>query len=296
MIRLGLVDFDSSHAVEFTRRINHCALPVDQYVEGAQVVLGFPGSSPAQDRIEQFTPQVVACGVELVDHPERMIGRIDAVLVLSLQGDRHTEAARPFLEAGVPTYIDKPITCNLVELDNLIGLARRNRTLVWSSSAARFADDLTNLAERMNSHGPGTGLQVFGPAHFSNLNRGLFHYGIHITETAFKLLGQGCDRLSLMESEQCDLVAARWNDGRIATLRGQRAGHTGYGVTCFTRDGILHENLSLRSAYRNLCQEIVNSFETNTPPVGLDETREIIRFLDAAEQSRAQAGRLVFLN
>ena len=34
MIRLGIVDFDTSHAVEFTRRLNHIDIGKDQWVDG----------------------------------------------------------------------------------------------------------------------------------------------------------------------------------------------------------------------------------------------------------------------
>ncbi len=45
MIRLGIVDFDTSHVVEFTKRINHKGIDKDQWVDGAEVTLGCPGES-----------------------------------------------------------------------------------------------------------------------------------------------------------------------------------------------------------------------------------------------------------
>ena len=37
MIKLGILDFDTSHAVEFTKRLNHIeGTPKEQFVEGAQ--------------------------------------------------------------------------------------------------------------------------------------------------------------------------------------------------------------------------------------------------------------------
>ena len=38
MLRLGIVDFDSSHSVEFARRFNHQGVASEQFVDGAQVV------------------------------------------------------------------------------------------------------------------------------------------------------------------------------------------------------------------------------------------------------------------
>ena len=45
MIRLGILDFDTSHCVEFTKRLNHVGIAKDQCVEGAKVVVGCPGKS-----------------------------------------------------------------------------------------------------------------------------------------------------------------------------------------------------------------------------------------------------------
>jgi hypothetical protein len=297
MITLGIVDFDSSHSVEFTRRINRCEIASEQFVEGAKISLGYPGSSETtRGRAAAFTPQIVRCGVELVDDPRAMIGRIDGVMILSLAGDRHLEAVRPFLEAGVPAYVDKPIACRTGDLDEMIALAERSGTALWSSSAARFCDDVVDVKSDLSRLGAMSSLQVYGPAHRSDVNPGMFHYAIHIAETMYALMGTGCERLSALSSDGCDLVGARWSDGRIASIRGHRTGNTGYGCTCFTEHGILQRNISLRTAYRNLCRKIVEAFTFSIPPVPLVETREIVRFLEAAEYSRANDALPVSLN
>ncbi|MFO1095203.1 MAG: hypothetical protein U0992_18150 [Planctomycetaceae bacterium] len=86
MLRLGIVDFDSSHCIEFTRRFNHVGLTSDQYVDGARVVAGWPGTSVMPERIPGFRNEMVAAGVPLVDAPDQLVGQIDAVLILSLCG------------------------------------------------------------------------------------------------------------------------------------------------------------------------------------------------------------------
>jgi hypothetical protein len=37
MIRLGVVDFDTSHVVEFTKRLLHKDVAEDQFVDGASI-------------------------------------------------------------------------------------------------------------------------------------------------------------------------------------------------------------------------------------------------------------------
>ncbi|MCA9070176.1 MAG: hypothetical protein KDA84_14685, partial [Planctomycetaceae bacterium] len=83
MIRLGIVDFDSSHCVEFTRRFNHVSVSRDQYVEGARVVMGVTHPSKmSPERVPGHSQKLAECGVELVDSPDHLLGQVDGVLVL----------------------------------------------------------------------------------------------------------------------------------------------------------------------------------------------------------------------
>jgi hypothetical protein len=80
MLKLGMVDFDTSHVVQFSKRLNKRGIGEDQWVDGAEVVLGCPGTSTIfADRIPGFAKTVSEeCGVRLVDKPEEMIGKIVA--------------------------------------------------------------------------------------------------------------------------------------------------------------------------------------------------------------------------
>ena len=72
MIRLGMLDFDTSHTVEFTRHLNHVGIEEDQWVDGARVVVGCPGASRiAPERIPGFRSEMERHGVPLVADPWR---------------------------------------------------------------------------------------------------------------------------------------------------------------------------------------------------------------------------------
>jgi len=121
MIRVGLVDFDTSHVVAFTQRLNHLEVDSAEWVEGARIVAGCPGDSEMMpERIPGYAEQLRGYGVELVDQPADLLGKIDAVMVESQQGARHRERARPFLEAGLPTFVDKPFAATVKEAEEMI--------------------------------------------------------------------------------------------------------------------------------------------------------------------------------
>src|SRR2546423_2327590 len=154
-VRIGLVDFDTSHVVAFTQRLNHIEVPQDQWAEGGTVVAGCPGESLIMpDRIPGYKAQLEKYGIPMVDRPEQLIGKIDAVMIESNQGSRHLERARPFLEAGVPTFIDKPFAGNVREADKLIALARKHNTPVMSCSALRYAPEVQQALAMREKYGP----------------------------------------------------------------------------------------------------------------------------------------------
>lgn len=297
MLRLGIVDFDSSHSIEFTRRINHVAADPDQYVDGARIVLGYPGTSTmSSERIPTFTQQLRTCGIDLVESPEEMIGQIDAVLVLSLCGTAHLNRVRPFLEARIPAFVDKPFACSVADAQEMLRLSQEHDTLLFSSSGLRYTDDVLRFAQSAPRYGAVHGVISYGPAKYSEGNPGLFHYGIHATELLFTLMGPGCVRVATVGNESVDVCTAWWNDGRVATLRGIRQGATAYGFTAFCEHGVITQDVSTRYAYRNLCRAIIEAFQSGRAPVAIEHTLEIVKFISAANESRQHAGQPVELD
>lgn len=294
MLRLGIVDFDSSHCVEFTRRFNHVGVSRDQYVEGARVVMGVTNPSEmSPERVPGHSKRLVDCGVELVDSPDQLLGEVDGVLVLSVCGQAHLEGARPFLEAGLPTFVDKPFACNWDDAQTMADLAKDNGALLWSSSALRFAEEVQTLSNRDSRFGEVQGVMTFGPALRAAGNPGLLHYGIHAAELLFTLMGDAWEQVSCLHHAVTDLVTAKFADGRIGSLRGTRAGSSAYGFTAFCEQGVVHQLVSTRFAYRNLCQAIVDSFQSGEPPVPLESTLKLIQFLLATIKSEQTDGQWI---
>ncbi|HEV3167848.1 MAG TPA: Gfo/Idh/MocA family oxidoreductase [Isosphaeraceae bacterium] len=289
MIRLGLIDFDTSHSVEFTKRLNHLEIAEDQWVEGARVVAGVPGRSQiAPDVIPKYTAQMKAWGIELLDDPADLVGKVDAVLVESVDGSVHRERALPFLEKGIPTYVDKPFACSLTDARALVETAERKHVPIMSSSSLRYAPEV--VAAREAPSGPITGAITYGPAHKHSRNPGLFHYGIHPVEMLYTLMGPGCKSVTCASGPNADVVTGLWTDGRVATVRGLPAGPDVYGFTVFTARGVKTEGVSSKYIYRELLRQIVRMFETRQQPIDPRETLEIVAFIEAALRSSESEG------
>ena len=303
MIRMGILDFDTSHVTEFTKRINHIDIAEDQWVDGARIVLGCAGQSTiAPHRIDEYRTQMIDYGIPLVAQPDEMIGKIDAVLVESLAGDPHLEQVRPFLEARIPAFVDKPFSCNLNDAIEMARLSKLYKTPIMSASSLRFAPEVVIAADNLPSKESIHGAFVFGPAPLDPGNPGLFHYGIHSVEMLYTFMGTGCKWVSSRKTEHqpedrtTEVVTGLWEDGRIATLRALRDGPYQFGFTLFGQNVIHSETISTRNLYRELLKQIVKMFETNQVPVAIEETLEILAFMEAALISARRDGSPITLN
>lgn len=293
MIKLGLLDFDTSHCVEFTRRLNHVGKDEEQFVEGAKVVVGCPGESKlSPERIEGYTKQMKEYGVTLVDKPADMIGKVDGMLIEAVDGTVHLDRATPFLEAGIPCFVDKPYTCSVADAKKIAELADKKKVPVFSSSSLRYAPEVVEFAADAK-RGKLVGCDVYAPASLSPIperNAGLFHYGIHGVEVLYTLMGPGCKRVNCVSEKGVDVVTGRWADGRVATLRGIRSGAGGYGFVGFSEKGIQPVTVGTKFIYRELLKRVVEMFKTGKSPLAIGETIEIVAFIEAANKSGANHG------
>jgi len=291
MIRLGILDFDTSHVVAFTQRINHIEIGKEQWVDGAKVVVGCPGESVlSPERIPGFTEQMKEYGVPLVDKPEDIIDKVDAVLIESVDGSVHYERAKPFIEAGLPTFVDKPFTCSLEQAKELFELADKKSVPLFSSSSLRYALAVQELKEQEEKLGKVIGAEAYSPASLHPRNPGLFHYGIHGVETLYALMGAGCEAIWCAKTEGTHVVTGAWKDGRIGSVRGIRQGSGGYGFTAFCEKGIKQSSINAGYIYRELLKKIIEMFETGKTPVEPSETIEIVAFIEAAIKSENNNG------
>jgi predicted dehydrogenase len=78
----------------------------------------------------------------VVDQMEDMIGFVDGVLLARDDAENHYKMALPFITAGLPVFIDKPLALNLKEANKIFDAAVSNNQ-IFTSSAIRFSETFT---------------------------------------------------------------------------------------------------------------------------------------------------------
>jgi virulence factor len=181
MIKLGIVDCDTSHVLQFTMRHNH--IPVDkggiaeeQWVDGCKVVMAYRGTSKVTDdkTIDERVKQLKKWGVKIVANREDMIGKVDGVLIESNQGSQHLKHAKVFMKAGLPCYIDKPFTNSAKDALMIRDLAAKYNVPFFSSSSLRYAPEVVAAKAELGNI---FGVDAWSPASLHKASPGLAHYG-----------------------------------------------------------------------------------------------------------------------
>jgi len=295
MIKLGIVDCDTSHVLQFTMRCNHVEIDEEQWVDSARVVCAYPGTSVVTDQatVDERVEKLAGWGVEIIKNREEMIGKVDGVLIESNQGSQHLKHAELFMNAGIPCYIDKPFANSADDALAIAKLAQENNVPFFSSSSLRYAPEVVAAKAEL---GTIFGADAWSPASLHEASPGLAHYGIHGVEILFALMGAGCQAVSCAFSEEIGEVnTARWSDGRVGVMRGTRKGAHDYGFVAWGESEVRRSGVDAAYIYRELVKEFVELFATGKSPIDPNETIEIVCFMDAALESSKQSGEWVEL-
>src|SRR5216110_4133805 len=113
-LRAGMIGLDTSHVPAFAKIFNNPKATGD--LAGIRIVAGYPGGTdiPAsRDRVKGFTEQLRGMGIEIVDTIPKLLEKVDAVLLESVDGRIHLDQARPVILAKKRLFIDKPLAGSL---------------------------------------------------------------------------------------------------------------------------------------------------------------------------------------
>ena len=295
-LRVGIIGTDTSHVPAFAKLLNGDAAAAD-HIAGARVVAAYRGGSKDIEesayRVDHFAEEIrTKYGVEIVPDIATLLGKVDVVLLSSVDGRVHLEQARPVIAAHKPLFIDKPLAATLDDAREIARLAKEAGVPWFSSSSLRFgaigtAMKLPNL----------TGALTWGPGPFeAHHPLELAWYAIHPVELLYTIMGTGCESVTRIAGKDADVIVGRWKDGRIGTVNAVRP-YSDYGAIAFRgRESVeSHPKAGAATDYRPLVAEIVKFFQTGKSPVPNEETLEIFAFMDAAQRSKEQGGKAVTL-
>ncbi|MGH7943847.1 MAG: Gfo/Idh/MocA family protein [Opitutaceae bacterium] len=223
----------------------------------------------------------------VVARPEDVIGQVDAVLISTDDGSDHVRRARPFIEADIPTFIDKPLATNIEDLRTFVGWEKAGRRIL-SSSGLRYAPELDSYIAKQAVIGD---LRWISGVTCKTWER----YGIHLLEPIFRILGPGFRSIRLETQPQLEVAHLLHASGIQVTLPVIYDGGATFGTihVCGTAGQTTFHCVDTYTAFRRQLLSFVDYVRSGAPPCPFAETVELMAVLIAGLRSRAENSRRV---
>lgn len=294
-MKIGAIGIDSSHLPEFTKRIKalnsegKTKCLVTHFWDPGKHEWEHPeGAERSKQDVAGWRETTIGLGAQQVGSLDELLKNVDGVMVLNINGHRHLELAIGPIARGMPTYIDKPVTCSLDQAMSLLAMTRQYKARCYSASSLRFIKEIGQLDKE--KLGDIVAIDAFGNGELLDMMPHLWHYGCHsieMVDAIFKWSGQGpgVARVSAIASEDRHLLDMEYTDGRYARLRMDRKASWAFGATVHGTKGVQQFVVDFAPVYGRLVEGMVKFFEGGEAPVDLRDIVENVAVMEAGNAS-----------
>ena len=153
-------------------------------------------------------------GVPVMDNYDDAVGKVDGVVITARHGDRHLMYAKPYIESGVPMFIDKPVTVKEEDAVELVELLKKNNIQVTGGSCLKYDPFVLALKRDRECNAMGKVLSGFvrAPYNKENEHGGFFFYSQHLVEMVCEIFGRFPKSVIAKEKNDHISVLFRYDD------------------------------------------------------------------------------------
>ena len=239
-----------------------------------------------------FTAEHVAkCSLipHVVAQPTDVIGHVDAVVIATDIGHEHVNRARPFIEAGLPVFIDKPLTDNAPDLKIFQDWVAAGKTIM-SSSSMRYTKEFRPYRISTRELGDLRFASITTPKSWET-------YGIHALEGIYPIFGPGFISARNTGTIDRNIVHLKHRCGADIIVVASSDMYGGFGCLqlCGTAGKVQLTSGDTFFAFKTQLEAFIGYLRTGVLPFPFAETVELMQLVIAGIRSREQGGREVAL-
>jgi len=132
-------------------------------------------------------------GVEVVEDFDQMVGKVDAVILSDFNAVHvYKYLSRPYIEAGIPIFINRPFAFNLNDAREMLDLAKKHGTPIMCGSSFEYLREVQIIRNKIKDIEPITGYLV------DNSMSDYATHGVHGIYFAYACVGGDVTRASYL--------------------------------------------------------------------------------------------------
>ena len=220
----------------------------------------------------------------IVEDPKEVIDHVDAVLVATDIGSEHVERCRPFVEANVPIFVDKPLCDNFSDLKIFQKWIEEGKPII-SSSAMRYCKEFEPYHQSTYELGDLRYINV-------TMAKSWEKYGIHALETLYPIVGPGFTSIQNLGDKDRNIVHLHHSKGIDINIANVYDMLGGFGLLSLagTKSGIQIKSTDTFYAFKKQLESYVHYLRTGLKPVPWEETYELMKLVAAGIKSKEEGG------
>ena len=275
--RVGILGAENSHASAFSGIFN---AENGKYPDIK--VVGVGGIYPEENKkvAEKYGIGLIA------EKPEDMIGKIDALMVTARDGAYHAPFAAPFIERGIPAFIDKPFTRSYAEAEKLVALAKQKDVPLTGGSSVKSCYDvrmLRYLEQKAEKAGELHGGNVTAPLSMENEYGGFWFYASHLAEISLSVFGY--DPVAVTAFRRQNDVIALVDYEHFSVTNAFVDGCYSYNATIYRKGKDEFRDIDIGMCYEHECEEFSLMLTHGIMTYSYDQLIKPVRYLEAIKES-----------
>ena len=197
--------------------------------------------------------------------------------------------AKPFIDAGIPLFIDKPLCSTLEDLDYFASEIAKGK-FIMSCSSMRYASECMAAKTDLGSLGKIELITAVG-------KKDWIKYGVHMLEAVFSIMDdpKPVSVTNLGRQDQA-IVKIDFEGGLQATIHLFMEISGTFQISLFGQQNWkLVEIKNSYAMFRDNIIEFIRSVEEGKPRLEFSKTEQIIKTIIAGDESLKQGGKTIFI-
>ncbi len=231
MIKLAILGVENSHS--------RCFASVLSPRDGEKIfndveligVYGDPNEDGFTEGVEDME-RVSTCPVYSDDY-NRFLDEADAVMVTARHGANHLKYAQKYIEKGIPVWIDKPFTCDVKEVDQMVSLAEKSGCILCGGSSLEHVAPVKKFEQLVKEkNGEICGGHVTAPVNMKNAYGDFWFYTQHLVAMIMTVFGYDIKKVMAKKDKNGVHAIYSYDNFSVSAYFG-----AGYSVSVYT-DGM----------------------------------------------------------
>lgn len=277
-IKIGIIGTENSHASIFASLINKKNNNGEFIFPGFKVTLVYGEYPEESEKMKVY-------GCTVANSVQEMVGKVDAIMITARDGANRLKFAKPFIEKGIPAFIDKPFTTNVKDALELVRIAKANNALLSGGSSVKHSRDIEFLRLARENFGDSVVAgNVAGELQIDSEYSGFWFYSPHATEMCLEVFGSHPKSVlaDLNGKSVCAIV--NYDKFQVAVNYIDK-GHEIYSATVYAPFDIEHRTINGYFQFKNECNAFIEMLKTGKMKQSYEELIAPVIVTDAIIKS-----------